>query len=398
VNSCPKCHFELCLDCCQEIRQGKVPSHAEVKFQYKNKGNDYVHSGEPVAIHDMDPVPQLETSQTNMDGSVNCARSEMGGCGNHKLELKCMHAKYWIRRLELRARNLLKFGKFEHITQKHDCSETRDKMPKKAACRNSADDYLYSSIRCIMALGLYFCQEKLLCFRSHWIKVEPIIVQNVLEWTPGLSWEPMDSASGSKSKVNAIDCLAACQVLKLKDWLPSDKFEDLLPRHCEEFIAALPFHAYTNPRSGFLNLATKLPPSVLKPDMGPKTYIAYGFAEELGRGDSVTKLHCDMSDAVNILIHTAEVSVREEQQSAVKTLKEKHKAPDVKELQCQAHEELNLDATGCQDRGLEGLNGHGGCWGKEENQCRNDLYSDQEINQSSGALCDIFWREDIPDL
>ncbi|KAF5728226.1 hypothetical protein HS088_TW21G00371 [Tripterygium wilfordii] len=87
------------------------------------------------------------------------------------------------------------------------------------------------------------------------------------------------------------------QILKLKDWPSSNLFEEVLPRHAAEFKCCIPFKEYTHPTKGVLNIAIALPDICLKPEMGPKTYIAYGVAQEFGRGDSVTKLHCNTSDA-----------------------------------------------------------------------------------------------------
>jgi lysine-specific demethylase 3 len=92
-------------------------------------------------------------------------------------------------------------------------------------------------------------------------------------------------------------------LLKLKDWPHHSSFQQELPRHDAEFRSALPFREYTDSKRGPLNLAVRLPSDVKKPDLGPKTYIAYGVAQELGIGDSVTNIHCDVADAVYEWIH-----------------------------------------------------------------------------------------------
>ena len=73
-------------------------------------------------------------------------------------------------------------------------------------------------------------------------------------------------------------------------------------RHNVEFARALPFKEYTHPKSGYLNLAVKLPNDHLMPDTGPKLYTAYGCSQELGRGDSVTKINYHESDVVRFTL------------------------------------------------------------------------------------------------
>ncbi|XP_027179910.1 lysine-specific demethylase JMJ25-like isoform X1 [Coffea eugenioides] len=380
--SCPKCSYDLCLTCCREIREGCLQGGSkEVVIEYADPGKGYLHGElqvppkqESFSGSCSESVPGMESTlpdwKAKETGEIPCPPKERGGCGYEQLQLRCIYAEQDVLDFRKKVENLIeshRLGNCSETSKQCTCfeysddSDIGDKQLKKAASRkNSGDNYLY----CPSATDLQ--QGDLEHFQKHWIRGEPVIVGNVLELTSGLSWEPMVmwravreilvKKGSSDLLVTAIDCLDWCEVdinihqffkgytdgradgkhwpemLKLKDWPSSSYFGERLPRHCVEFISALPFKEYTHPNSGILNLAAKVPTTVLKPDMGPKTYIAYGFAEDLGRGDSVTKLHCDMSDAVNILMHTAEVAVEPEQLAKIKELKQKHDAQDQKEL------------------------------------------------------------------
>lgn len=80
---------------------------------------------------------------------------------------------------------------------------------------------------------------------------------------------------------------------------------DRLVRHYQDFLEMLPLKMYTHPDCGPLNLAAYVPACANPTDLGPKSYIAFGRPQEHeAEGDSTTRLHQDMSDAINFNLHS----------------------------------------------------------------------------------------------
>ncbi|XP_022924442.1 lysine-specific demethylase JMJ25 isoform X1 [Cucurbita moschata] len=349
----PNCSYDLCLSCCKELRESFHSEGRECQLTSTSKTSIGGTSS------------SFQVWSPNPDGSIPCPPKQRGGCGIANLELRRSLKADWAAKLIEGAEGFTSDYKVSDSCSSEVCSSccfNNNEVRQAAFRENSHDNFLYSpNADDVMDDGVNH-------FQRHWMKGEPVIVRNVLDKTSGLSWEPMvmwrafrQTGANAKFKeetcsVKAIDCFDWCEVvinihqffvgylegrmhrngwpemLKLKDWPSSTSFEERLPRHCAEFIAALPYSEYTHPKYGLLNLATKLPEGSLKPDMGPKTYIAYGFQEELSRGDSVTKLHCDMSDAVNVLTHTNKVNIKRWQRDFIEKRQKRFAAEDRSEL------------------------------------------------------------------
>ncbi|CAK9869699.1 unnamed protein product [Sphagnum jensenii] len=420
---CPSCEYQLCLTCCQELRLGcgsgergggRREGHQEVVKQQQQDGKEEAELVEiPGSMNLEKPVGESAAASAaaawaaSADGSIRCPPVSRGGCGQCQLSLKTLFEHNWIAKLTMDAEMESYNAQTEQDASR--CSicdlcggDVKKKFLRLAAHRKGENDnYLY----CPSRQNIEDVEDKdsggLAHFQKHWVQGEPIIVCNVLEagGGHGLSWEPMvvwravretTKKKLERKTVAAIDCLnwqevdvklhqffmgykkgrshkdGWPQLLKLKDWPSSIQFEERLPRHTAEFLAALPFQQYTNPKTGFHNLAAQLPENIIKPNLGPKMYIANGLKEELLKGDSVIKLHKDIADIVYVLMHTAEVELLEEQQEVIKKWMQNSK------------------------RSSDSKSSFGVKYDIDRPHTRKSIYG--------GALWDIFRRQDTPKL
>ncbi|KAI3677352.1 hypothetical protein L1987_86978 [Smallanthus sonchifolius] len=343
------CGYDLCLVCCRELRDGQLKG---MTCGWKAR----------------------------IDGSIPCPPKDIGGCNDGTLDLKRIMSVNWIVNVLEKSQGLYKVN-----NNSYDNPQTS---------MESSGSYLYS----LSAKDIQ--PQHIQHFQLHWSKGEPIIVNDVLSTSSGLSWEPMvlwlafrDIASNHSHayEVNAINCFDWSEVtvdlskfckeystgqvkkqglpllLKLEDWQPFCLSQGEWPRHFVEFINCLPFKDYTNPNNGYLNVAVKLPYLSAKPNMGPKMDIVYGVEKELEYGDSITKLHYEKSDTVNVLTHTKSNVLTSTKLNKTKVVKQKHG---------DQHEPLVCEAGPQRNEGQQ--------------------YAVEPMEGS--ALWDIFHRKDVPKL
>ncbi|KAI8339209.1 hypothetical protein BC941DRAFT_422442 [Chlamydoabsidia padenii] len=166
-------------------------------------------------------------------------------------------------------------------------------------------------------------------FQTYWQTGKPALIQDTLDKSQ-IPWTPDFLCSNyGKEHIDAIDCRNmkitpmtikeffkgytsrqqndnTTPVLKIKDWPPGSDFKTECPLMYKDFMGMLPVPDYCT-ADGVFNLSNRLPEFFVKPDLGPKMFIAYGL-DSLDATCQVgtTNLHCDMTDAVNVMCHAQE--------------------------------------------------------------------------------------------
>lgn len=189
-------------------------------------------------------------------------------------------------------------------------------------------------------MNLPASQVNLKVFQEYWQTHRPALITNStskskFEWTPQmfqsvcgtdslqatdfdnkvyeLKAESYFSAfSNRKRRQTLCESLGSSEVLKVKDWPPNQDLKNKLPGLYEDFMRTVPAPEYCS-ATGYLNLANRLPEEYVPPDLGPKLFISYG--SDLKGKTGKTNLHCDITDAVNVMYYADDDTVNEKPKS-----------------------------------------------------------------------------------
>ncbi|GAU20787.1 hypothetical protein TSUD_85060 [Trifolium subterraneum] len=241
--SCASCSYSLCLSCCEKSSQGrtsgeinssmlKLPDQMKACVDIEGHildqkdiscGNltptltlpeetncndiDKLSCPPTLTLHEdtncndiekLSCPPTLtlhEETNCNDNEKVSCPPTELGGCGTGLLDLRCIFPMTLLKEMEVKAEEIVCSYDFPDTLDKSsscslcvdtDLNSNRYNQLQKAAEREDSSD---NCLFCPTVLDINGSNFE--HFQKHWGKGHPIVVQDVLQSTSNLSWNPL---------------------------------------------------------------------------------------------------------------------------------------------------------------------------------------------------------------
>lgn len=447
---CPCCYYDLCLSCCQDLREASTSANS---VDLLDNGNDMMGQDEKHLFEQAyrqrlkfsDKIPHWKAS---CYGNIPCPPRENGGCGYFQMNLCRIFKMNWVAKLVKNVEEMVGGCRVHDFGTSPEAESDDPSLLQCAHRDNSNDNFLYCPTSSDVKLN------GISDFRKQWASGKPIIVRQVFDSSSLASWDPVviwrgirDTNDEERMKdenqlVKAFNCSDQSEanielvqfiegyfngrisengrpeMLKLKDWPSPGASEEFILYQRPEFFVKLPLLEYIHSKWGLLNVAAKLPHYSLQNDVGPKIFICYGAGafKEPSAGDSVTNLSINMRDMVYLLVHTHSVKPKEAQGIDIECTEN----TTVKSVANELHsdEELcsgdgrsaDLLVHGHASQDEQEAMGEAETEGtvlsqKKESNCAdeqtdNSKMSDRDIfkNSYSAVVWDVYRRKDVPKL
>lgn len=338
---CPKCFYEAATYLSLFKHVGTKHGDADLKKAY---ASSVIESHSIVQSAEKKPIVQKATYEkpSKKEFKIELPRPKIKFVDFLKSTLKGAQAQE--EKIQESEEPQTKLLKNEHPPHQINCSMMAN-LDKSAPHRWLCDGRL-------LLLENPKNENNINMFQEQWIRGQPVLICNSSELLNQYLWHPeafrKDFGHLHHDLVNCLtgkvvpkasldkfwsgfqyiehrlkDQNDTPMLLKLKDWPPTEDIAKYMPKRFKDVLDAYPLHEYTH-REGDYNLAGYLPDHCLKPELGPKMYIAYGSALYSEKGS--TNLHIDMSDAVNCLVYVGFPKDGNMEENAKQVFKEVDKA------------------------------------------------------------------------